>query len=252
MFVLLAFLAVASAAPHYGYHNHRHHNHGEGGLGFAEPQSDSEMDMFTGQMFDAHQFWRELSEEMHRMDQMLNEFSKHFPTTTSNEGVENNEYCVTISLTGFDEQDIAVKAREGVLMIQAVHKTEDSNEKTYIDLRTLPTYVNVNGTWTYDKDILKITFPLKERPKEADDVTEEMPITTEASTEDIERSREHMEPTSGYETMDADVGLGRGDVDRERELLTNVIYPYRPVEATTYSVDLKNDVEFVPMKIYKH
>lgn len=244
MFVFLAFLAVANAAPQY-----RYHNHDGGSFGLAQPQTDSEMDLFSGQSFDAHQFWRELADEMHRMDQMLNEFSKHFPTTTSNEGVEGNEYFVTITLTGFDEKDIAVKAREGVLMIQAVHKTEDNNERSYIDLRSLPAYVNVNGTWTYDKDILKITFPLKERPKEAGDVTEETPITTEASSDENERSRERMEPTNGYETMDADVGVGRGDVDRERELLTNGIFRYRPVEATTYAVDLKNEVEFVPMKI---
>lgn len=245
MFVLLAFLAVASAAPHYGYHRNE-----ERGLGWSQPQSNSEMDLFSGQIFDAHQFWKELADEMHRMDEMLNEFSKHFPTTPSNEGVEDDQYHVTITLTGFDEKDIAVNAREGVLMIQAVHYTEGSNERSYIDFRNLPSYVNVNGTWTYDKGVLKITFPLKERPKEIDDVTEEAIITTEAS--ETERSREEMEPVNGDETIDADVGTGRGDSDRERELLTNSIYPYRTVEATTYSVDLKNDVEFVPMKINKN
>lgn len=244
MFVFLAILAVASAAPHYGYHSHE-----EGGLGW--PQSNGETDLLGGQMFDARQFWKDLSDEMHRMDQMLNEFSKHFPTTTSNEGVEDNQYFVSITLTGFDEKDIAVKAREGVLMIQAVHSTEYGNERSYIDLRTLPTYVNVNGTWTYDKDVLKITFPLKESSTEASDVNVEA-ITTEPRTGEVERSREEMEPSTGDENVDVDVGVERGDTDRERELLTNSIYPYRPVEATTYSVDLKNDVEFVPMKINHH
>lgn len=245
MFVFLALLALASAAPFYG-----HHSDEEGGLGWSQPQS--EIDLFSGQMFDAHQFWRELADEMHRMDQMLNEFSKHFPSTTSNEGIEDNQYAVTITLTGFDEKDIAVKAREGVLMIQAVHNTEDGNEKSYIDLRTLPTYVNVNGTWTYDKGVLKISFPLKEKPTEDGGVTESTTTTTEATTEEKERSREEMEPTTGYENGDADVGAERGDMGRERELLTNSIYPYRPVEATTYSVDLKNDVEFVPVKMNRH
>lgn len=241
MIVLLTFLAVASAAPHYGYHNHE-----QGGLGWPQPQ----MNPFHGDIFDARQFWRELSEEMHRMDLILNEFNQHFPTTISDEGVKDNEYCVTVTLSGFDEKDIAVKAREGVLMIQAIHKTEEGNERSYIDLRSLPTYVNVNGTWTYDNGNLKITFPLKETPTEVGDVTEDSIVTTEASTEEIERSREQMEPTNGDETMDADVGVGRGDSDRERELLTNGIFPYRPpVEATTYSVDLKNEVEFVPMQI---
>lgn len=244
MLVFLALLAVVSAAPHYGYHSDE-----EGGLW---TQQNSEMDLFGGQMFDARQFWRELADEMHRMDQMLNEFSKHFPSTTSNEGVEDNQYVVTITLTGFDEKDIAVKAREGVLMIQAVHNTEDGNERNYIDLRTLPSYVNVNGTWTYNKGVLKITFPLKEKPTEDDGVTEEAKTTTEATTEEAERSREEMEPTTGYENVNVDVGAERGDTDREQELLTNSIYPYRPVEATTYSVDLKNDVEFVPMKINRN
>lgn len=241
MFVFLAFLALASAAPRYGYHE-------PGGIHRPQwPQTNGQLDLFTGEMFDAHQFWSELAEEMHRMDQMLNEFSKHFPTSTSNEGVEDNEYRVTISLTGFDEKDIVVKAREGVLMIQAVHTSEAGNERTFIDLRSLPTYVNVNGTWTYDKDVVKIVFPLKDRPKEADDVTE-APIT-ESPTEEIENSREQMETTNEGENHDADVGIERGDTDRDQELLTNTIYQRTPVEATTYTVDLKNEVEFVPVRM---
>lgn len=241
MFVFLMVLAVASAAPHYGHHHGR--------AGWPQRQSNSELDLFEGQLFDAHQFWSDLAEEMHRMDQMLNEFSRRFPTSTSSEGVVDNQYHVTITLTGFDEKDVVVKAREGILMIQAVHKTEDGNERTYIDLRTLPSYVNVNGTWTYDKDVLKITFPLKDRPQEADNVTDEPVGLTEAPTEEVEKSREQMESTNGNENQDADVGINRGDDDRERELLTNTIYRHSPVEATTYSVDLKNEVEFVPMKI---
>lgn len=231
---LLGLLAAASAAPQYfqerPHHHHHHGPHLHQGYGALSDE------VFGEDLFDTKRFWEGLSLEMHKFDQILTDFSRHFPSMVANQGIVGDEYQITITLTGFEEKDIVVKAREGVLMVQAVHKSEDGNQKSFMDLRTLPAYVNVTGNWAYKNDVLKISFPLKYKPTET-------PVP--ATEEPILHSREEMDPTVETDVQNADVGLERGDNDDA--VRTNVI-PRQNVEATTYAVDLKDEVEFVPVK----
>ncbi|XP_049883277.1 uncharacterized protein LOC126378853 [Pectinophora gossypiella] len=231
----LAFLAVAAAGPMRSQFDP-----------FAD-HGNSDENHFGSEIFDTRRFWNEMTAELHRLDEMMNEFYKNFPVTSSESGVKGNEYIVTVNLIGYDEEDIKVKAKEGVLMIQAVHQTNDGSQSSYLDLKTLPSYVNVNGSWTYDAGVLRIVFPLNSQPDGA--ATETAPVT-DASNIDVrgeEHSREEMDNSHhGDAEQDADVGLETSN--RDNEILTNVIARENTVEATTYAVDLKNEVEFVPVK----
>ncbi|CAK1602512.1 unnamed protein product [Parnassius mnemosyne] len=237
--VLLGLLASASAAPHHYSHGppspFRHGD--EVGLGDR---------YFSNDIFDTRRFWMELSREMAMFDQLLVDFAKRFPSSVSSEGIdtETNEYKVTIPLAGFEEKDIIVKAREGLLMVQAVQKPEGGIERSYLDIRSLPNIVNVNGSWTFNEGVLKIVFPLLSKPETEETTTK---ITTVVPEIFKPESREEIDNQSN-DNRDADVGVNRGDTDKEVELMTNVIPKRQPVEATTYAVDLKDEVEFVPVR----
>lgn len=204
-------------------------------------------------MFDTGRFWADLSKELRELDDMLADFSHRFPASASSqEGVDGNEYKITVSLPEFEEKDIVVKARDGLLMIQANHKYSLGSERNYLDVRTLPDTVNVTGNWIFEKGVLKITFPLKkvEKASETPEVTEEV-LTEQLGTTIrpvFEGSREEMDTNINEHVQDADIGVGRGDLDKESELKTNEIPDRNTVEATTYAVDLKDEVEFVPVR----
>ncbi|CAH0695553.1 unnamed protein product [Spodoptera exigua] len=237
-FVLCALVAAAAAAPHIDYPRREFmpHLHIQ-----ARPY-------LNGDIFDTSKFWADMSRELRDFDDMMNDFVRRFPTSTSQEGFEGNEYKITIPLSDFEEKDIVVKAREGLLMVQAIHIYAEGMSKNYLDVRTLPDTVNVAGNWVFDKGVLKITFPLKSGAVTPAPV----PTTTQSSFE-TERptfggSREEIESNVNVGVQDADVGLGRGDQDKVTELKTNEIPQGNTVEATTYAVDLKDEVEFVPVK----
>lgn len=203
-------------------------------------------------VFDTGRFWSDLSKELRELDDMLADFSRRFPTSVSQEGVEGTEYKIIISLPDFEEKDIVVKAREGLLMIQGNHKYGEGSEKNYLDVRTLPDTVNVTGNWVFEKGVLKITFPLKDgvevKPADVIPTTTEQQYDTTAQPY-FEGSREEIETNVNTEgVQDVDVGLGRGDLNKENELKTNEIPDRHTVEATTYAVDLKDEVEFVPVR----
>ncbi|XP_013177148.1 PREDICTED: uncharacterized protein LOC106124745 [Papilio xuthus] len=251
--VLTAMLACASAAPRLQYSHH--HGYGppspfgprddfyHGGFGM-EPQIGNDNDFFRDNMFDTRRFWAELSREMSMLDQLLNDLGKRFPSGVSNEGIDKttNEYKITVALNGFEEQDIKVKAREGLLMIQAIKNIGEAGQNSYLSVKTLPDFVNVTGSWTFEDGILKIVFPLLSTTTEGETTAE---ITTELPEQFKPESRE--ETPSDDNNKDADVGLAKGDVAKETELLTNEVPHKEAVEATTYAVDLKDEVEFVPV-----
>ncbi|KAM3967540.1 uncharacterized protein ACR2FA_010614 [Aphomia sociella] len=231
--VILSVLAVATAAPHYYHHHH----------GFPPGPPPSHYGHYPGygeNLFDTRSFWAELETEMRQLDEMLKDFYTKFPSSVSSEGVDGDQYKIVIPLSGYEEQEIAVKAREGVLMVQAVQKSDGGSQRSYLDVRTLPDCIELSGTWTYDKKVLTIAFPLKEGAISTDN-----PVTQSPTTAVVEQSREEIGHDND-DVQDADIGA-RGDKDTE--ILTNEI-PDRQnsVEATTYSVDLKNEVEFVPIR----
>ncbi|KAG6441922.1 uncharacterized protein LOC115448696 [Manduca sexta] len=255
--VFVSLLAAAAAAPQY-FHQSIHHGsdyfphhssnypHYPNRGYFPEYQSRSPFDsFFEDNIFDTRRFWSDLSTELRELDNVLADFYRRFPSSVSREGIEGHDYKITIPLNGFDEKDIIVKARQGLLMVQAVHKIEETVVKSYLDVRNLPDSVNVTGSWVYDKGVLKITFPLKDDAV----VDENKGDASEAPTTEAP-SREAIEPSEDN-TEDADVGLNRGDdvvaSEQEHMLQTNEV-PNNTVEATTYAVDVKGDVEFVPIE----
>lgn len=198
--------------------------------------------MGTG-VFDTANFWSELSSEMSRFDEMMQTFMQHFPSSVSSSGVQDNQYKINIALTGFEEKNIVVKARDGLVMVQATQTSAEGNGRSYMDVRSLPSFVNVAGSWTYEQGLLKIVFPLKEGSSTI--------APTEASTEFVTQAPKDREEVESQENQnanqDADVGI---DV-RINEDMSNEIDSQDPVdrvEATTYAVDIKDEVEFVPVK----
>ncbi|XP_026739108.1 uncharacterized protein LOC113501975 [Trichoplusia ni] len=237
--LLFGLIAGACAAPQFDFGDRSSFSQG---LHFhLRPYTDDSI-------FNTQRFWSDLSNELKELDDMLAALSRRFPNPVAQEGIEGNEYKIIISLPDFEEKDIVVKAREGLLAIQASHKYEAGSERNYLDVRTLPTSVNVAGNWIFENGILRITFPLKEgavTPETAQTSTEQVATTQQPI---FEGSREEIETNIKETDQDADVGLGRGDNDKENELKTNEIPDANKVEATTYAVDLKDEVEFVPVR----
>ncbi|XP_063827040.1 uncharacterized protein LOC135076515 [Ostrinia nubilalis] len=238
MFLLvLMCLGLAAAAPHFRHHHgHRH--------GFDEFHMDDFHPAFGQDMFDTNRFWIDIEAELRQLDDLMRQVHTRFPGAQSTAGIVDNQYKVTIPLTGFEEKEIIVKAREGVLMVQATHNTEDGIGKNYLEVRSMPESVDVAGVWTYENEVLTITFPLKQTATLPTTIVprgEAQPVTEESTvTEAIEKTEDHTD-----DVQDADVGL-RSDFDKEHDIQTNEITKV-PVEATTYAVDLKNQYEFVPV-----
>ncbi|XP_063548294.1 uncharacterized protein LOC134755680 [Cydia strobilella] len=241
--VCLSLLACALAAPQYYFrppppppppphHHHHHHEHYHG--------SDLD-DFMTDDVFDTGRFFKDFNREMEQLEKAIEELVKHFPSQATS-GLQGNQYKININLNGFDEKEISVKAREGLVMVQAVHKTEEGAERSYLDVRTLPSFVKTeSGSWTYVEDLLKIVFDVKEGAGTTEDAG-----TTNAVEVTQAPDREEMESHENDNTdQDADVGA-RGDT----ELITNEIPKgEETVEATTYAVAINNEVEFVPVRL---
>ncbi|XP_053615584.1 uncharacterized protein LOC128678214 [Plodia interpunctella] len=243
----ICVIAAASAAPHYGHHHHGEFDSGSSEEfqyrpGFRRPPPPN-YPGFGKTEFDTRAFWAQLATEMKQMDDMLRDFYQHFPSSVSREGIDGDQYKIIIPLSGYKEEEISVKARTGVLMVQAVQKTAEGNQRSYLDVRTLPDGIDLSGTWSYDKDVLTIQFSLNKdaTAKPVTELTETELPTTEAPN----HSREEM---GQDDTDDDNIEVGnRGDNDQNRDIETNEIQSKPPVEATTYAVDLKNEVEFVPV-----
>ncbi|XP_013188024.1 uncharacterized protein LOC106132990 [Amyelois transitella] len=236
---LLCVLAAANAAPHYGYH---HRDDSDSSEEVHRPFRRPSYSGFGESVFDTRAFWAQIANEMTQMEEILKDFYQRFPSSVSREGVDGNQYKIIIPLAGYKENEISVKARTGVLMVQALQKTEEGHQRSYLDVRTLPEIVDLSGTWSYDKDVLTIQFPIKNKDGADNPVTE---LTeTDEQTHAPDHSREEMGHDDN-DDLDADVG-NRGDNDKNKEIETNEI-PDKQVEATTYAVDLKNEVEFVPV-----
>ncbi|XP_050669814.1 uncharacterized protein LOC126968745 [Leptidea sinapis] len=217
LIIVLGILASVSAAPR----GHGYHDYNEFGMN----------NYFRDDMFDTKRFWEEVRREI--FQDIMEGFTKHFPTVTSNEGIIGNEYKIKMSLNGFLEKDVAVKARKGLVMVQAVQNIAMGVQSSFLVIKSLPDYVNENGIWILDNGILDITFPLNNG--------------TEISTSAPNFSREEIENTNVINEENADVGAERGDRD-EAEITHNEMPRESKVEATTYAVDLNDEVEFVPVR----
>lgn len=236
MFMLvLVFLGLAAAAPHYRPDH-------EFDLGLDDFHSS-----FGREFFDPNQFMREFDKEMKQFDDIMKEFQMRFPEARSTAGVVGDQYKVVIPLSGFEEKDIVVKAREGLLIVQATKKLDHGIGKNYIDVRSMPSFVDVAGFWSYENEVLTIAFPVKGGSTTLPTTTvtrgEVEPVTEEPSysNEEVERTDANKD-----DNQDADIGLRTED----RDIQTNEISKV-PVEATTYAVDLKNQYEFVPVHYKK-
>ncbi|XP_047520753.1 uncharacterized protein LOC125060042 [Pieris napi] len=220
LLILIGLVAAAGAAPRF-------------------PFSDetSLENMFNDDIFSMKNFWQQFSRDMATLEQSISQMSRNLPHIVTKEGVEGNEYKIEIPLTGFLESDISVKARPGLLKVVAKHNNGPGSTSYYIT-RSLPAFVGANGDWTYENDILKIVFPLNNSANEGSDQQTVAP----------NHSREEIETDNTDNGANADIGLDRSGQDSE--LMTNEIPSKSPVEGTTYSEGLKDDVEFVPLSRY--
>ncbi|GBP62985.1 DNA-directed RNA polymerase II subunit RPB1 [Eumeta japonica] len=99
--------------------------------------------------------------------------------------IEDNQYKINISLTGYRKSDIIVNVNNDVLTIQAMHSHAGNNQH-YRDVRTLPPNVDINFSWTYDGQMLFIVFPIKVLPETEVLVVEQITETnTQQTTEQI-------------------------------------------------------------------
>ncbi|XP_011561699.3 uncharacterized protein LOC105391838 [Plutella xylostella] len=219
--ILLGLVVSVAAAPHR-----------------AAPEYGRLSDyVYDDNVFDTHKFWSELEASL-LLEQILEDFYKHFPSRVDIAGVRGHEYQVLITIPDYEEKDIVVKARTGVLMVEAT-RAAGSDLHHYLDVRSLPAAVDPAGKWNYNEGVLNITFPLR-GPVE----TSSEELGTAAPATAAPRDREEMEP-AGEATDDADVGL---DQDKVQDIDTNEI-KQSSVEATTYAVDMNNEIEFVPVSL---
>ncbi|CAH2102033.1 unnamed protein product [Euphydryas editha] len=248
-FVLLAIVACASAAPHF-HHYRSHQPYYQGPYHHGPYNYDNNLSLerfMDSQVFDTRAFWEELTREMMGLEAMIADLYKHFPNSLSEEKVEGNEYKINIPLSGFDEKEIAVKAKKGLLIVQAVRQVSDEPARSFLGVRTLPDDVNVNGSWTYTNGLLRIVFPL-ERKSVGEPTVTEIPVTQ--APESVHSPEVFEIDNRPSDSQDADVGIASVDTDKENTISTNEIQQGQTVEATTYAVDLKGDVELVPIKYY--
>ncbi|CAH3954783.1 uncharacterized protein LOC123714496 [Pieris brassicae] len=221
LLILIGLVAAAGAAPRF-------------------PFSDetSLENMFNDNMFSMKNFWQQFGREMATLEQRISQMSRNLPHVVTKEGVEGNEYKIEIPLTGFQESDISVKARPGLLKVVAQHNFGPGSTSNYIIARSLPEFVGASGDWTYENGILKIVFPLNNNASEGPDQQTVAP----------NHSREEIETDNTDTGANADIGLDK--TGQESELMTNEIPSKRPVEGTTYAEGLKDDYEFVPLSRY--
>lgn len=183
-------------------------------------------------IFDTNRFWRQLQASL--MQQLLEDLYKHFPSDVTQEGVVDDQYRIVVPLEGYDEKDIVVKAQPGALMIQAV-RIEGANKVSYLNARTLPADVDVAGRWGYEDGVLTIAFPLKN--KTVGTTESELEVQTTGSPV----SREELETESSVNVDER--GSEAADMVGNNEITSN------DIEDSTYAVDLKGDVEFVPIQV---
>lgn len=211
LLVILCVVAAAAAAPRWPGGDY-------GALGdYVSP----------GHLFDTSRFWADLEATL--MQQLLQDLSTHFPSDVSSEGVDGDSYKIVVPLEGFEERDIVVKARRGALMIQAVRGAAGGST-SYLNARTLPAGVDPAGRWGFRDGVLTLSFPL----------TSPEPASTAAAP----RSREELDSSEEAEEQPGQ----RGETADMVGSLHTTASPNH-VEDSTYSVDLKGDVEFVPVQV---
>ncbi|XP_045501132.1 uncharacterized protein LOC123698521 [Colias croceus] len=73
---------------------------------------------------------------------------------------EASEYKLTITLIDYKEEDIEIRATKELLLIKLHSKHANGTDCNIEQYKVLPPYLHVNGTWTYENNILTITFPI--------------------------------------------------------------------------------------------
>ncbi|XP_028042583.1 uncharacterized protein LOC114252283 [Bombyx mandarina] len=217
--VLCGLLAAVSAAPQHYYHGPSH---------WSFYHYDPYSSYVQGSMFGTHMVWSNLGNGMQNLDNTMKTLPLKLPSSKDEGRGEGDKYRVTIPLPGYDQKDINVKAKDGVLMVQAT-----SNFNHYLKIQNLPRDVNPEGNWIYEKDVLKITFPLKQKQPE----DSQTPIVEPTKTTSTNESREEMEFTTKNNVRDADVSLETAQKFNE---IANA------VETTTHAVNFRDDVQFLP------
>ncbi|XP_030027606.2 uncharacterized protein LOC115445464 [Manduca sexta] len=143
MFLLLASLVtLAAAAPH------------------TLPEAH-----FTKSAF--KQYFQNIFPDKNSLGVTMNTFNILYdsaPWTITSTGTE---YTLSMPMSGYQKEDIAVMAHTGILAMRAIHKERGVIKKSETSLNFLPLLVNPAGWWTYHDGVLKVTFPINGRNTDA-------------------------------------------------------------------------------------
>ncbi|CAG4953788.1 unnamed protein product [Colias eurytheme] len=112
---------------------------------------------FPGTEMDRYwtQFVKRFEEYGDRMDHLFDD--AEFPVTMRPSRINGDKYEIELSMPGFKEDEILVKAGQGRLQIEG-HSANGSIN--IYNSRPLPLYVDASGNWTYEDNVLKIVFPI--------------------------------------------------------------------------------------------
>ncbi|CAG4953792.1 unnamed protein product [Colias eurytheme] len=104
-------------------------------------------------------YWTQFNERFEefrdRMDHLFDDVE--FPVTAIPGRINGDKYVIEYIMTGLKEDEISVKARQGLLQIEG--HSADGSINIY-NSRPLPLYVDASGNWTYEDNVLKIVFPI--------------------------------------------------------------------------------------------
>ncbi|XP_030040729.2 uncharacterized protein LOC115456025 [Manduca sexta] len=100
------------------------------------------------------------SEQMEQLGRDMQHLQLELAKVTPTIETTQTQYIVTYQLPGFHKEDIEVKIKEGMLVVEAVQRN-GMRTRSQTNMRNLPEYVNRNGSWAFIGEILRIVFPLK-------------------------------------------------------------------------------------------
>ncbi|XP_038220851.1 uncharacterized protein LOC119838805 [Zerene cesonia] len=102
-------------------------------------------------------FWRDFDRKFEVFDDQMDRLYGSIENIDTGDRIVGDNYEITMVMSGFKEDEISVKVRQGQLVVEG--HSDDGSINIY-NSRSLPPYVGASGTWTYENNVLKIVFPI--------------------------------------------------------------------------------------------
>ncbi|XP_032525297.1 uncharacterized protein LOC116776262 [Danaus plexippus] len=107
-------------------------------------------------------FWHNFNKRMDNFDNDMDNIATGLRQQTRAD-VVGDQYWVSIEMPGFNTEDILVKSKKGLLVVEAVHQGDGQPLNQYQHISDLPDFVDEHGSWSYKYGILRVVYPLKRR-----------------------------------------------------------------------------------------